>query len=673
MHDFFQGIAQQFQRPLQDSVLIFSLVLVVILLSTLVPKRLKIPGIIGLIVSGIIIGPSGLDLLSRNSFVDVLATVGLLYIMFIAGLELDLHEFRANRNKSLAFGALTFFVPLGIGYPLCFYLLGFDVYGSLLIASIFATHTLVTYPIVSRLGATKDASVAMTVGGTILADTAVLLMLAIILGASQGGLTPAFWIRITISFIIYAAFMWQVVPRIATWFFQKLENEKHSHYIFVLAVVFLSGFLARVAGLEPIIGAFAAGLALNPLIPNSSALMNRIEFMGNALFIPFFLVSVGMIVDVSIIFHGYRAIAIAGTMTVVAIIGKYLAAWGTQKLFRLSTDQRHLIFGLSSAHAAATLAVVLVGYQAGIVGESALNAIILIILVTCMLASVVTERAARRIVETSHEVEDERLVAEIGMEQILISISHAHQIERLLHFAVLIKAADSTHPLRLLNVVPNTDTAERSVAAVKKKMKEFLSESTATETEVKVMATIDYSTPSGIARAARENAADLIILGWPKREGILDRLTGERMGSTLHHTVRTLMVCSFSKPLATHTGLFVIVPANAEYEEGFPIWLGKLARLSTELTAPIRMNCTERTRHAVERFLEKNNLKVGIEFSISKYYTRIINMAKFTREADIVVVVAARKGAISYNYHMDRLLTRVERYSGNLDRIVVYP
>lgn len=673
MQFFLSELTDLLQRPLQDSVLQFSLILLVILFSTLVLKRLRIPDIIGLIFSGILIGPSGFNLLTRNSFVEVLSTVGLLYIMFIAGLELDLHEFKANRNKSLSFGALTFGIPLAIGFPICFYLLDFDVYGSLLVASIFATHTLVTYPIVSRLGAAKDSAVAMTVGGTILADTGVLLMLAIILGASEGGLTPAFWVRISVSFLIFASIMWFIVPRVASWFFQKLENEKHSHYIFVLTVVFLSGFLAQLAGLEPIIGAFAAGLALNPLIPNSSALMNRIGFMGNALFIPFFLVSVGMIVNVGVIFGGWRALAIAGAMTLVAIAGKYLASWCIQRIYRFSADQRNLIFGLSSAHAAATLAVILVGFKAGIVGESALNAIILIILVTCLLASFVTEHAARRVVEAAHDTDDAQLLAELGKEQILVAVSHMHQIEPLLHFAVLIKEAGSSHPLRLLNVVPNTDLAERNVVAVKQRMQNFLSETTASDTAVKVMATIDYNTPSGIARAARENAADAIIMGWPRREGVLDRLTGERMGTMLYHNVRTLFVCEFGTPIALHRGMLVVVPDHAEFEEYFGLWLGKLAKLSTELTAPMRLYCSARTRQAIARFLAHNNLNTGVEYVEARYNQSIIDLSRLLHDADLLVVVAARRGNISYTNYMDRLLAKIERYSADRNRIVIYP
>ncbi|HLS11572.1 MAG TPA: cation:proton antiporter, partial [Flavobacteriaceae bacterium] len=291
-------LIEGFTPPLTNPVIIFSLILFIILIIPNILNRIKIPGIIGLIIAGIIIGPKGLNFfIEEDSFVEIFSTIGLLYIMFIAGLELDLNLFKANRNKSIAFGALTFFIPLGLGFPIFYYLLhpidpNIDMNASLLIASMFATHTLLTYPIVSKLGISKNRAVAITVGGTILTDTAVLLLLAVIVGSHNGGLSKEFWIQLIISLIIFSAIMFIVMPRIAKWFFRKLESEKHSHFIFVLSVVFFASFLAEVAGLESIIGAFFAGLALNKLIPASSALMNRIEFIGNSLFIPFFLISV---------------------------------------------------------------------------------------------------------------------------------------------------------------------------------------------------------------------------------------------------------------------------------------------------------------------------------------------------------------------------------------------
>ena len=318
MIDFFSHLAHEFELPLKNPVLVFSLILFIILLSPILLRKINIPGIIGLIISGVVIGPEGFNILAKNSAIDLFSTIGLLYIMFIAGLELDLNEFKLNRNKSVAFGFFTFIIPLSIGFPVCYYLLGYNFDASFLTASMFATHTLVAYPIVSKFGISKNQAVAITVGGTILTDTAVLIILAVIMGKSQGNLSSEFWIRLSISLSIFSAIMFLLVPRIAKWFFSKLESEKHSHYIFVLSVVFFAAFLAEVAGVEPIIGAFVAGLALNKLIPHSSALMNRIEFLGNSLFIPFFLISVGMLVDVRVLLSGPMALIIAGTRQAVS-------------------------------------------------------------------------------------------------------------------------------------------------------------------------------------------------------------------------------------------------------------------------------------------------------------------------------------------------------------------
>src|SRR5690606_7155419 len=286
----------------------------------------KIPGIIGLILSGVAIGPHGLNLLERNSAVDLFSTIGLLYIMFIAGLELDMNEFRKTRHRRLLFGFFIFAIPIVVGYPVCYYILGYDMLSSIMVSSMFATHTLVAYPVVNSYGISKNEAVAITIGGTIFTDTAVLIILAVIIGASQGQLSKDFWLILGVSFAVFLLIMFGVIPRIAKWFFQKIEGEKTAHYIFVLFVVFFAAFLAEIAGLEHIIGAFVAGLALNKLIPHSSALMNRIEFIGNAIFIPFFLISVGMIVDISVLLTGPAALIIAATLTTVAIFSKWIAA-----------------------------------------------------------------------------------------------------------------------------------------------------------------------------------------------------------------------------------------------------------------------------------------------------------------------------------------------------------
>src|SRR5690606_11213032 len=491
---FIEHIKHAFETPLTNSVLIFTLILLIILLSPILLRKIRIPGIIGLIVSGVIIGPHGLNILERNSAVDLFSTIGLLYIMFIAGLELDLNEFRKTRHNSVTFGAFTFIVPILIGYPVCYYLLGYDVPASVMISSMFATHTLVSYPVVNSYGITKNEAVAITVGGTILTDTAVLIVLAVIIGSSQGQLDQEFWLRLGVSFAVFLFIMFGIVPRVAKWFFRKVESEKTSHYIFVLSTVFFAAFLAEVCGLEPIIGAFMAGLALNKLIPHSSALMNRIEFIGNSIFIPFFLISVGMVVNVNVIFNGPEALYIAAALTITALFGKYLAALLTKSTFKYSAAQTQLIFGLSSAHAAATLAVIMVGYRYGIVDENVLNGTIVVILVTCVAATLVTESASKKVVLSGSQ--DEAVPAELNPlndEHIMLPIANLNNMEPLLDMATLIRNKKTSHPLTVLSVVPNNELAEINLKKARNNLDSIARYASGSETEVNIVTTIDYN------------------------------------------------------------------------------------------------------------------------------------------------------------------------------------
>src|SRR5690554_3195185 len=631
MTDFFQQLIHEFELPLQNPVLIFSLILFIILLSPILLRKLNVPGIIGLIIAGVIIGPYGFNILAQSSAIDLFSTIGLLYIMFIAGLELDMNEFKSNRNKSVMFGFLTFIIPIGIGFPVCYYLLGYDFNASFLTASMFATHTLVAYPIVSKFGISKSQAVAVTVGGTILTDTAVLIILAVIMANSEGNLNQEFWIRLGVSLTIFSAIMFLIIPRIAKWFFRKLESEKHSHYIFVLSIVFLAAFLAEVAGVESIIGAFVAGLALNKLIPHSSALMNRIEFIGNSLFIPFFLISVGMLVDVSVILSGPTALIIAGTLSVVALFGKWFAALITQLLFKYSKAQRQLIFGLSGAHAAATLAVILVRYKAGILDENILNGTIILILVTCIVASFATETAGKKIVIDSEDTADLTKADEFQSEHILLPIANVANIEKLLEFAIFIKDKKSANPVSILSVVSNNNEAEINILKARNKLEAFVKQASASEAKVNVVTTIDHNPASGIIRISRELMTDIIILGWPQRTGFFDRLIGEKLDSILNNTDKTIFVCHLEKPLVLHKRIVVAIPPLAEHENGFSLWIAKITTLAQEISVSIHIYGNEATQKAVERELKKGKLAASISMSTFTDWEDFLILSKIGR------------------------------------------
>lgn len=674
MTDFFSHLLNEFKLPLVNPVLIFSLVLLIILLSPILLRRLNIPGIIGLIISGVIIGPHGLNILEKNSAVDLFSTIGLLYIMFIAGLELDLNEFKANRNKSLLFGLFTFIIPLSIGFPVCFYFLKYDFNASFLTASMFATHTLVAYPIVSKLGISKNQAVAITVGATILTDTAVLIILAVIMGNSQGNLSREFWIRLGISLTIFSVIMFLIIPRIAKWFFRKLESEKHSHYIFVLAVVFFAAFLAEVSGVEAIIGAFVAGLALNKLIPHSSALMNRIEFIGNSLFIPFFLISVGMLVDVSVILGGPMAIIVAATLSIVALTGKWIAALFTQLILKYTKAQRQLIFGLSGAHAAATLAVILVGYRADILDENILNGTIILILITCIVASFATEKAAKKIIiETEDDAAD--LIKSNGVhnEHILLSIANIEKIEKLLEFSIFIKDKKSANPISLLSVVSNNNEAEINIIKARNKLEEFVKQASASETKVNIITTIDHNVASGIARISREIMADTIVLGWPRPTGLIDKLMGKKIDSILNSTDKNTFICHLEKPLALHKKIIIAIPPLAEHENGFESWLVKAGMLAQELSIPVQLYCNELTEKAVEKVVKREKLSASIAFTSFTDWEDFLVLARNIHEDDLIILVSARKRAASYIPLLENLPVKLEKHFLLNSRILIYP
>lgn len=663
----------EFERPLGNPVLVFSVILLIILLSPVILRKFRIPGIVGLIISGVVVGPYGLNLIEQNAAVDLFSTIGLLYIMFIAGLELDLNEFRKQRNKSVIFGLLTFIIPLAIGFPVCYYLLGYDFLPSLLIASMFSTHTLVAYPIVSRLGIAKNQAVAITVGGTILTDTAVLIMLAVIMSSSKGSVGQDFWLQLGLSIVVFSLIMFLIIPRIAAWFFNKLESEKHTHYIFVLAVVFFAAFLAEVAGLEPIIGAFVSGLVLNRLIPHSSALMNRIEFIGSSLFIPFFLISVGMLVDLSIVFKGPDALVIAGLLTAVALTGKWLAAFATQLLFRYSNDQRQLIFGLSSAHAAATIAVILVGFQNGLIDENILNGTIILILITCVIGSVATENAAKKIIVAADQVPPAIAPSSQLPEKILMPVANPGNADKLFEFASFIKDKNTRNPVTVLSIVLNNKDAEQNLLKARSSLHFLEQQAAAAERRINLLVTLDNNASGGIVRVAKEELANILVLGWPQRAGVIDFIIGNKMDSIIHHHFKTIFICHFSRPLMTHNRLVLAVPPLAELEQGFQLWLSKTAILASELYLSLHCYCNTKTRQSIKQFIQTKYQAVKLQFEEFSDWDHILELSGNLRPDDILLLVSSRKGNVSHLNVLENLPYKMEKNFEAFSRIIIFP
>ncbi|HEX8278369.1 MAG TPA: cation:proton antiporter, partial [Segetibacter sp.] len=577
-----------FSLPLKNPVIIFSLVLFIILFAPILFNKIKVPHIIGLILAGVIVGPYGLNLLRRDSSIVLFGTVGLLYIMFLAGLEIDLTEFKKNRKKIIVFGLCTFLLPLIFGALAGYYILGFSFLSSVLLASMFSTHTLISYPIASRYGVTRNRAVTLTIGGTMITDIFALLILAAIAGMTKEEVSSSFWYTLGISSLVFVGIVFFVLPFIIRWFFKRFDDSV-SQYIFVLAIVFLSSFLAEAAGLEAIIGAFFSGLILNRFVPHTSPLMNRIDFVGNALFIPFFLISVGMLVDITVLIKGWGALKVAGVIVTVAIITKYVAALITQKVFNLLPEEGKMIFGLSTSHAAATLAIILVGYNI-IIGETAtgqpirllnedvLNGTILLILVSCAISSFVVERASRQLV-----LEEEKEVAKESDEQqrILISLAYPENVTELVDLGLMLKPKKSAIPVYALHVVSDETDISKAEVAGKKMLEKAIRQAAATENSLTPLSRYDANISNGIIYTIKEQHITDLIIGLHQNANQKDFLgaTTERI---IRFTYETIFIYKSVQPLNTLKRMVVLVTPKAELEPGFGDWFSKLITVVKE-------------------------------------------------------------------------------------------
>ena len=671
------------QLPLKNPVLVFSLLLLIILLSPIILRKIRIPGIIGLILSGILIGPHGFGLIGRKAMdsqgyfdIELFSTIGLLYIMFIAGLELDLNEFKKYYKKSIAFGSLTFFVPILLGYPLCLYGLGLSQTASWLTASMFATHTLVAYPIISKYGLTKHAAVAITVGGTILTDTAVLIILTVISSSTEGDLDTAFWVRLLTSLTIFALIMFFMIPRIARWFFSKLDSEKNAQYIFVLSIVFFAAFLAEVAGVEHIIGAFVAGLVLNRLIPHNSILMNRVEFIGNTLFIPFFLISVGMVVDYKVFFTGSWPLIIAGVLTAFALFSKWLAALLTQLIFRMTGAERQVIFGLSSSHAAATLAIIMVGYNDGhgILDINVVNGTVVLILFTCLTASFVTENAGKRLlIQISENGEVEEMETKLRNKHLLVSMNELKGNESLLDFAVLISDPKVINPISVASVYPNNEDAENMIRKSRKSLEEIVKHYSGHETKLNTIATIDHNLSSGIARVSKELVTDIVVLNDSRKMNLLKRIVGDDRAHLMDVCEKTIFFCQLDKPSVSYERILVICNRFAELEQAFPLWVERILRLSKQLNISVELYATQATYERWLKVAESNRILVTTKCVEIEDVDDFFLLHAARSEEDLIVFAGARNGGVSHNSNTDSFPSKIEKGYSENDVILIYP
>lgn len=664
--------------PIEDPLIKFLIELVIILFIPLLLNKIKVPHILGLIIAGALIGPNGFHVLERDSSVIVIGTTGLLYIMFLAGLEIDMGDFKKNKWKSLTFALYTFIFPFILGFFGGFYILHFSIPTSILFASLFSSHTLIVYPLISNMGIAKNLSVNITVGGTMITDVLSLLVLAVIVGMSQGEVGTAFWVRLGVSMVLFSAIVLLLFPIIARWFFKRVED-KISQYIFVVVMIYLGALLAEIAGIEAIIGAFFAGLALNRLIPHTSSLMNRVEFVGNAIFIPFFLISVGMLIDFRAFVQGWETLGVAAIMLVASIGGKYIAAYLTRRTFKLTANEGRLIFGMSAASAAATLASVMVGYNI-IVGETAsgepirllndhvLNGSILLILVSCTISSFVSMSSAQKIADA--EKDDTVSGKGVEGERILLPINSEQMTEKMVNLGLLVKTTSNTDGLYALNII-NEDKNESSVKNAERILGAAVKMGAAADVVITPITRHDGAVVAGVNNVIKEKNITDLIIGLEREKGFSASfiynlyngyLTNEHVNLLLYHAVQ---------PISTVKNYVVIIPPDAEQEPGFFYALLKIWNIARNSGATMTFHANRRMLDVLERILKKSTIEAEMYETTSWKEAEEVVLALETDQG--LIVVMADRNRFSYASQMHAVPEFLNSHTLDNNYMLIYP
>ncbi|MBO7382319.1 MAG: cation:proton antiporter [Muribaculaceae bacterium] len=655
-----------------DPVLIFFIVLAIILLTPLIFNRLNIPHIIGLILAGVIIGPYCTHLLDYDMSFKIFGQVGIIYLMFLAGLEIDMYNMKKNFNRGFVYGMYTFFIPLVIGFVVGYYIMGLKTSTTLLLCTIYAAQTLVAYPIVSRLGLTKSPAVIITITGTIVTVFLSLLLLAgVVEVEDEGGFFVLNSMLVTLAkFAVYALAVLYVYPRLTRWFIKKFSDNS-VQVIYILAMVFLAGYMARMIGLEPILGAFFAGIVLNRYVPAMSPLMSRLEFLGNTIFIPYFLIGVGMLINLPAVVSSWDTAKIAVIMTVIGLLTKWLPALVVQKVYKFSAIDRRMIFGLSSASAAAAIAAVMIGYQIGIADDHILNGTVLMILITCVVSSLVTSSAAKKMkmAQLSQKEVDTRAGEKGG--NVLIPVANPITAKSLVELALLMRDPLSSSKIFALHVRSDNSAGSRAIG----RNSLDVAEQTAATSERPLMAIerYDMNIVTGIVNTVVERDISQIIIGLHRRVTVIDSFFGAKVEQLLKSTNRMLVISRCFIPVNTVTRIVVSVPPKAEFEAGFALWVKMLANLASQLGCRIIFCCYDETKRYIRSVIFRNGYRIRSEYREMHENDDFILLADKILDDDLFVMVTARHTSVSFNTEMDSIPSFLQKYFSQNNLLVVYP
>ena len=686
------------QPLIQDPTLIFFVVLLIILFAPIIMGKLRIPHIIGMVLAGVLMGQYGLNILQRDDSFELFGRVGLYYIMFLAGLEMDMEGVKRNTRQFVIFGLLTCLVPLGMTYVMAISLLHYSPTASFLLGCIMASNTLIAYPIIGRYGLQRHHSVSLSVGSSLISLFLALVMIAALaashtsFNAQSEAANPTnsfllFWVLFVVKLALYIVAMLWLIPHLTRYFLRRYSDAV-MQFIFVLAIMFLNAALTDLIGLEGIFGAFFSGLILNRYIPHVSPLMNRIEFTGNALFIPYFLIGVGMLINVRTLTQGPYVLWVMLLIAFFGTFGKAVAAYLSSLLFRLPKADGNMMFGLTSAHAAGAIAMVMVGMRLEIapgqylVNDNMLNGVVLMILVTCVISTLMTEHASKQIVLTAHKP-NEAYQANSTLEaketyrtsndRILICVKYREIAPQLLNLALFVGNSHRRRDLVALNVVYDDEKSVYHRNAGLQLLEQLERQASASEVHLQTQVRLASNIANGIKHAFRETGCTEIIMGMHVHTDRNAKFWGDFIQSLYNGLSRQIMLARFVQPLNTLRRIRVAVPSRAEYEPGFHRWLERLCRLASELDCRIQFHGRGESLKLIAEYINSRHPSVRAEYTAMEHWNELPQLAAHIADDHLFVVVTARKGTISYKNAIERLPDELQKYFSGKNLMIIFP
>ncbi|MDO4931985.1 MAG: cation:proton antiporter [Prevotellaceae bacterium] len=662
--------------PIENPTMVFFTVLIIILFAPIVMSKLRIPHIVGMVLAGVVIGKYGFNIIERDSSFELFGRVGLLYIMFLAGLEMDFAGLKRNLRSVGLFGVLTFALPFVMMYFAAIYLLHYSHIASILLCCIMSSNTLIAYPIVARYGLQKHDISVLSVGASMLSLLMALVVVAAVVGSYDGGGSLGYWVLFVLKFFGYCVFIFFAIRSLTRWFLRRYSDAV-MQFIFVLSMLFMSASLCEIIGLEGILGAFFSGLILNRFIPSISPLMNRIEFIGNAIFIPYFLIGVGMLINVGLLFEGGGIIFTVLCIVIVGTLGKAMAAYLSCFMLRMPWLNGHFMFGLTSAHAAGGIAIVMIGMNlttvsgVSLIGHDMLNGVVIMILVTCIISTIITDASAKRIILTDPNYA--RRMEEGDDEKILIPVKYPETCNTLVNLAIMMSNHHLNRGLIALNVVYDDDDAEVNQRKGQQLLDSVVSRASAMDVRVQTQVRLATNIGNGIKHAFKEYDCSEIILGLHVHDNSSRLFWGDFAQSVFNGLSRQIIIARCTQPFSTLRALRVAVPSRAEFEPGFYRWVERLCRFAASIGCRTEFNGRSETLRLIRQYVTNRHPHVRAEYTEMPKWSGVINLAQNTSSEEMLIVVTARQGTVSYKVALDRLPDELTNYYMGHNIMIIFP